>query len=68
MLTSWRQATVIGKGLKIVGNIEADGSVKIKGQIEGGSIARNFRFRIPGGSQEPSRLTELSWMEWYRDR
>jgi cytoskeletal protein CcmA (bactofilin family) len=35
MLTFWRQATVIGKGLKIVGNIEADGSVKIDGKIEG---------------------------------
>jgi len=35
MFASRRHATVIAKGLKVVGNIEAEGSVELNGQIEG---------------------------------
>jgi cytoskeletal protein CcmA (bactofilin family) len=35
MLRAMRGGTVIGSGLKIVGNVSADGLVEVNGQIEG---------------------------------
>ena len=35
MFGSRRGGTVIGNGLKIVGNVTADGLVEVNGQIEG---------------------------------
>jgi cytoskeletal protein CcmA (bactofilin family) len=35
MFASKRTSTVIGEGLRIIGNVSADGAVQVNGQIEG---------------------------------
>src|SRR4029453_14917983 len=36
MFASKRKSTVIAEGLKIIGNVSADGAVEVNGQVEGG--------------------------------
>jgi Polymer-forming cytoskeletal len=35
MFASKRTSTVIGEGLRIIGNVSADGAVQVNGQIDG---------------------------------
>ena len=61
MFGSRRGGTVIGDGLKIVGNVTAEGLVKVNGQIEGDLIAlRSLSVRRPRSS-EVSLLSESLW-------
>ena len=59
MLGSRRTKTVIGDGLKICGNVTAEGLVEINGQIEGDLHQRDDHWCNVQGAAVPRRVTSV---------